>query len=153
VKREYTSDKEFDFRAILTSIRAPARRRLFRRYRCPGGPFARQMRNSDPRAAARRRNDQYRQVHRAGRRGRGRPHASTAGAALSSRARGKEFAEPVPRRHKREIGLYAPYFYDAVMVLALAMQQAASSEPASTCPRCADPAPRLTADIEFETQR
>ena len=54
-------------------------------------------------------------------------------------------------RFKQDIGLYAPYFYDSVMVLAAAMQKAGSSVPAGYLPelrriRHAG----VTADIEFD---
>jgi branched-chain amino acid transport system substrate-binding protein len=56
--------------------------------------------------------------------------ASTPGAPLSKRPGGAAFAERYRARYKQEIGLYAPYFYDAVMLLARAMEIAGSTEPA-----------------------
>jgi len=154
VKREYTSDKEFDFRAILTSIRAASPDAVFfAGYDAQAGPFARQMRELGIRAPllGGETINTAKFIELAGAAAEGHI-ASTPGAALSSRPRGKEFAEQYRRRNKREIGLYAPYFYDAVMVLALAMQQAASSEPARYLPALRQIRHRgVTADIEFET--
>jgi branched-chain amino acid transport system substrate-binding protein len=153
VKREYTTDKEFDFRAILTSIRAASPDAIFfAGYDAQAGPFARQMRELGIRVPllGGETINTAKFIELAGPAAEGNI-ASTPGAALTSRPRGKEFAEQYRRRNKREIGLYAPYFYDAVMVIALAMQQAASSNPARYLPalrgiRHAG----ITADIEFE---
>ena len=60
--------------------------------------------------------------------------ASTPGAALAKRPNGAAFADRYRSRYKQEIGLYAPYFYDSVMLLAAAMQKAGSAEPAKYLP-------------------
>ena len=60
--------------------------------------------------------------------------ASTPGAALESRPGGKAFAERYRGRFKQEIGLYAPYFYDSVMVLGAAMERAGTTLPAKVLP-------------------
>ena len=55
------------------------------------------------------------------------------------------------RRYQRDIGLYAPYFYDAVMVLAAAMKKANSSEPPKVLPALhAIHHAGVTADVEFD---
>ena len=51
------------------------------------------------------------------------------GAALTKRPGGAAFADSYRARFKQEIGLYAPYFYDAVMLLAHAMEKAGNTEP------------------------
>jgi branched-chain amino acid transport system substrate-binding protein len=77
--------------------------------------------------------------------------ASTPGAALAGRPRGRDFSERYRQRHQREIGLYAPYFYDAVMVIASAMQRAGSSDPARYLPALrATRHAGITADVEFD---
>jgi branched-chain amino acid transport system substrate-binding protein len=77
--------------------------------------------------------------------------ASTPGAALEQRPLGKVFAERYRRNYKQEIGLYAPYYYDAVMVIASAMQKAGSTEPAKYQPELRRIRhPGVTADIEFD---
>jgi branched-chain amino acid transport system substrate-binding protein len=60
--------------------------------------------------------------------------ASVPGAALESRLQGRQFAERYRSRFKQEIGLYAPYFYDSVMVIAAAMQRAGTTVPAKVLP-------------------
>jgi len=153
VKREYTSDKEFDFRAILTAIRPAAPDAVFfAGYDAQAGPLARQMRQLGIKAPliGGETINTAKFIELAGAAAEGHI-ASTPGAALSRRPAGKEFAERYRRRNKQDIGLYAPYFYDAVMVLALAMQKAASSDPARVLPALrAIRHAGVTADIEFD---
>jgi branched-chain amino acid transport system substrate-binding protein len=152
VKREYTTDREFDFRAILTSLRSAAPEAVFfAGYDAQAGPLARQMRSLGMRAPllGGETINTAKFIELAGAAAEGH-FASTPGGALAQRPLGQAFAERYRRRHRQEIGLYAPYFYDAVMVLATAMQQAASSEPARYLPALRDIRyPGLTADIEF----
>lgn len=154
VRREYTSDREFDFRAILTSLRAAAPEAVFfAGYDAQAGPLARQMRQLGMRAPllGGETINTARFIALAGDAAEGHI-ASTPGAALDSRPLGSAFAERYHRRHQQAIGLYAPYFYDAVMVLATAMQRAESSEPARYLAALRDIRyPGLTADIEFDT--
>jgi branched-chain amino acid transport system substrate-binding protein len=153
VKREYTTDRDVDFRAILTSIRSIGPDAIFYAgYDAQAGPLARQMRELGIKAPLLGGETIHtaRFIELAGPAAEGHL-ASTPGTALSSRPRGKEFTTEYRRRFKREIGLYAPYFYDAVMVLALAMQQAASSAPARVLPALrAIRHAGVTADIEFD---
>ena len=154
VRREYTTDKEFDFRAILVSIRSAAPEAVFfAGYDAQAGPLARQMRELGIRAPlfGGETMNTAKFIELAGPAAEGHV-ASTPGAALSRRPLGKAFAEQYRRRYQLEIGLYAPYFYDAVMVLAAAMQKAGSSDPVQYLPilrgiRHAG----VTADIEFGT--
>jgi branched-chain amino acid transport system substrate-binding protein len=152
-KREYTTDRDVDFRAILTTIRSIGPDAIFYAgYDAQAGPLARQMRELGIRVPllGGETINTARFIELAGPAAEGHL-ASTPGAALSSRPRGKEFAAEYRRRFKREIGLYAPYFYDAVMMLALAMQQAASSAPARVLPALrAIRHAGITADIEFD---
>ncbi len=153
VKRDYTTDKEFDFRAILTSLRSVAPEAVFfAGYDAQAGPLARQMRNLGLRAPllGGETINTAKFIELAGAAAEGH-YASTPGAALSRRPLGQAFAERYRRRNQQAIGLYAPYFYDAVMVLATAMQQAGSSEPAKYLPALREIRyPGLTADIEFD---
>jgi branched-chain amino acid transport system substrate-binding protein len=152
VRREYTTDKEFDFRAILVTIRSAAPEAVFfAGYDAQAGPLARQMRELGMRAPlfGGETMNTAKFIELAGPAAEGHV-ASTPGAALSRRPLGKAFAEQYRKRFKQEIGLYAPYFYDAVMALAAAMQKAGSSDPAQYLPalrgiRHAG----ITADIEF----
>ena len=153
VRREYTTDKEHDFRAILTAIRSAAPEALFfGGYDAQAGPLARQMRELGIKAPllGGETINTARFIQIAGPAAEGHV-ASTPGAALTSRPRGKAFAEEYRRRHNQEIGLYAPYFYDGVMVLAAAMQQAASTDPRRILPALrAIRHAGITADIEFD---
>jgi branched-chain amino acid transport system substrate-binding protein len=153
VRREYTTDREFDFRAILSSIRPAAPEAIFfAGYDAQAGPMARQMRElgytvpllgGETMQTAK-------FIELAGAAADGHV-ASTPGAALARRPLGREFAERYRRRYQREIGLYAPYFYDAVMVLAAAMERAGSSEPARTLAALRSIRHAgVTADIEFD---
>src|SRR5262249_27259116 len=77
--------------------------------------------------------------------------ASTPGAALESRPGGKAFAAKYKAKYNADVGLYTPYFYDGVMVIAAAMKQANSTDPAKYLPVLAQSKyPAVTADIEFD---
>jgi branched-chain amino acid transport system substrate-binding protein len=153
VKREYTSDKDFDFRSILTLLRGVKPAAIFfAGYDAQAGPMARQMRElgmNAPLLGGETMNT-AKFLELAGPAAEGHV-ASTPGAALEQRPLGKVFAERYRRNYKQEIGLYAPYYYDAVMVIASAMQKAASSEPAKVLPELRRIRhPGVTADIEFD---
>jgi len=154
-KREYTTDKEFDFRAILVSIRAARPQAVFfAGYDAQAGPLARQMRElglSAPLLGGETMNT-AKFLELAGPAAEGHI-ASTPGAALSRRPQGKAFAARYRKRYGREIGLYAPYFYDAVMVLAAAMRKADSTETGKVLAALREIRhPGITADIEFDAR-
>ncbi len=132
VKRDFTTDKAVDFRGILTSIRASRPEAIFYGgYDAQAGPLAKQMKELgiDVPLLGGETINTTKFLELAGPAAEGHI-ASTPGAALEKRPGGKAFAERYRARYKQDIGLYAPYFYDAVMVLAGAMQKAGSSEPA-----------------------
>jgi len=136
VKREFTNDKAVDFRSILTSIRGEAPEAIFfGGYDAQAGPMAKQMKelglNIVLLGGETMNTSKFIQL--AGPAAEGHV-ASTPGAALESRAQGRSFAQRYRERYKQDIGLYAPYFYDSVMVIAAAMQQAGSSEPSKVLP-------------------
>jgi branched-chain amino acid transport system substrate-binding protein len=153
VRREYVSDKDFDFRAVLTLIKAAKPDAVFfAGYDAQAGPLARQMKDLGLGALllGGETMNTAKFLELAGPAAEGHI-ASTPGAALSTRPLGHAFAERYRQRYKQEIGLYAPYFYDAVMVLAAAMQKAGTAEPAKYLPelrriRHAG----ITSDIAFE---
>lgn len=136
VKREFTNDKAVDFRNILTPIKQTRPEAIFfGGYDAQAGPMARQMKELGldmPLLGGETMNTaKFIELAGAGAEG----HvASTPGAALESRPNGKAFAERYRARYKQEIGLYAPYFYDAVMVAAAAMERAGTSNPAKVLP-------------------
>jgi len=153
VKREYTSDKDFDFRAILTLLRAANPQAIFfAGYDAQAGPMARQMRELGVKAPllGGETMNTAKFLELAGAAAEGHV-ASTPGAALEKRPLGKVFAERYHQRHQREIGLYAPYFFDGVMVIAAAMEKAGAADPAQYLPELQRiHHPGITADIEFD---
>ena len=136
VKREFTNDKAVDFRNILTSIRkAQPEAIFFGGYDAQAGPMARQMKELGmqiPLLGGETMNT-AKFIQLAGAAAEGHI-ASTPGAALESRPGGKAFAERYRGRFKQEIGLYAPYFYDSVMVIGAAMERAGTTLPAKVLP-------------------
>jgi branched-chain amino acid transport system substrate-binding protein len=136
VKREFTNDKAVDFRNILTSIRKENPEAIFfGGYDAQAGPMARQMKElglNIPLLGGETINT-AKFIQLAGPAAEGHI-ASTPGAALESRPGGKNFADRYRERFKQDIGLYAPYFYDSVMVIAAAMQQAGTTAPAKLIP-------------------
>ena len=70
---------------------------------------------------------------------------------MESRPGGKAFAEKYKARFHTDIGLYTPYFYDGVMLIAAAMVAANSTDPAKYLPALAKiNYPGITADITFD---
>jgi branched-chain amino acid transport system substrate-binding protein len=152
-KREYVSDKDVDFRAMLTALKSANPQAIFfAGYDAQAGPLARQMKElgfTAPLLGGETMNT-AKFLELAGPAAEGHI-ASTPGAALSTRPHGQAFRERYRQRYKQEIGLYAPYFYDGVMVLAAAMQKAGSSEPAKYLTVLRQIRyPGVTADIEFD---
>ena len=60
--------------------------------------------------------------------------ASTPGAALDSRPGGKAFEDNYNARFNQDVGPYAPYSYDSVMLIAASMKAANSTDPAKYLP-------------------
>ncbi len=153
VKREFTNDKAVDFRNILTSIRkAQPDAIFFGGYDGQAGPMARQMKELgiDVPLLGGETMNTAKFIQLAGPAAEGHI-ASTPGAALESRPAGKAFAQRYRERHKQEIGLYAPYFYDAVMVVAAAMERANTTAPAKLLPALRNVRHAgITADIAFD---
>jgi branched-chain amino acid transport system substrate-binding protein len=153
VRREYVSDKDVDFRSILTLLRkAEPAAIFFGGYDAQAGPMARQMRELGFKTVllGGETMNTAKFLELAGPAAEGHI-ASTPGAALETRSEGKAFAGRYRERFKQDIGLYAPYFYDSVMALAAAMQKAGSSEPAEYLPELRRMRHAgVTADIEFD---
>jgi branched-chain amino acid transport system substrate-binding protein len=153
LRREYTSDKDFDFRAILTLLRTLNPQAIFfAGYDAQAGPMARQMKELGLKAillgGETMRTAKFLEL--AGPAAEGHI-ASTPGAALEQRPGGKAFAARYRRLFQQEIGLYAPYFYDSVMVIAAAMQKAESTDPAKYLVELRNIRyPGVTAEIEFD---
>src|SRR5574343_1770262 len=70
---------------------------------------------------------------------------------LEKLAKGPEFKDKFSKKFNAEIQLYAPYVYDAVMVMADAMKRAGSAEPAKYLPELGKTNyDGVTALIEFD---
>jgi branched-chain amino acid transport system substrate-binding protein len=153
VKREFATDKDVDFRALLTVVRSAHPDAIFfGGYDVQAGPLARQMRELGMTAVLlggeTLRTAKF--IELAGPAAEGHL-ASTPGAALERRPGGAAFAVKYRRRFGQEAGLYAPYLYDSVMVVATAMQKAGSPEPSKFGAALrSNRYPGVTADIAFD---
>lgn len=153
VKHEHTNDKAVDFNTLLTSIKGTQPDAVFfGGYDAQAGPMAKQMKQlgmNIPLMGGETMNS-AKFIELAGPAAEG-SIASTPGAALESRPGGKAFATKYKARYNSDVGLYSPYFYDGVMVIAAAMKQANSTDPAKYLPVLAKiKHPAVTADIEFD---
>src|SRR6478736_2734586 len=153
-KHEHTNDKAVDFAAVLTSIKATNPEAIFfGGYDQQAGPMAKQMKQlgmDKVKLMGGETMNSAKFVELAGPAAEG-AIASTPGADLVSRPGGKAFADKYKARFGQDIGLYAPYFYDGVMVIAAAMKAANSTDPAKYLPALAKINYKgVTADIAFD---
>lgn len=153
VRHEHTNDKAVDFNALLTTIKATNPEAIFfGGYDAQAGPMARQMKllGINAKLMGGETMNSAKFIELAGPAAEGQI-ASTPGAALESRPGGKAFADKYKARFHQDIGLYAPYFYDGVMLIAAAMKAANSTDPAKYLPALAKIHHNgITADIEFD---
>jgi branched-chain amino acid transport system substrate-binding protein len=153
IKHEHTNDKAVDFAPLLTSIKAQKPDAIFfGGYDQQAAPMARQMKTlgMEMKLMGGETMNSAKFIELAGPAAEGNI-ASTPGAALESRPNGKAFAAKYKARYNQDIGLYAPYFYDGVMVIAAAMKAADSVDPAKYLPALAKVKyPGITANIEFD---
>ena len=153
VKHEHTNDKAVDFAALLTSIKGQSPDAIFfGGYDQQAGPMARQMKalGMEMKLMGGETMNSAKFIELAGPAAEG-AIASTPGAALDSRPGGKAFADRYKARYKQDIGLYAPYFYDGVMLIAAAMKAANSTDPAKYMPALAKIRYEgITANIAFD---
>ena len=153
VKREHTNDKAVEFAPLLTSIKAQNPDAVFfGGYDQQAAPMARQMKalGMPIKLMGGETMNSAKFIELAGPAAEGHV-ASTPGAALESRPGGKAFAAKYKARYNQDVGLYAPYFYDGVMLVAAAMKAANSAEPAKYMPALAKiKYEGITAGIEFD---
>jgi branched-chain amino acid transport system substrate-binding protein len=134
VAREFTNDKATDFTAILTSIKAKKPDVVFfGGMDAVAGPMLRQMKQLGinakymggdgicsgelPKLAA-------------GTMGDGQVVCAEAGGVEGEAKKGMDtFRADFKKRYNADVQIYAPYVYDAVMVMATAMQKANSADP------------------------
>jgi branched-chain amino acid transport system substrate-binding protein len=153
VRHEHTNDKAVDFNALLTSIKATNPDAIFfGGYDAQAGPMAKQMKllGMNIKLMGGETMNSAKFIELAGSAADG-DIASTPGAALESRPGGKAFADKYKARYHEDIGLYAPYFYDGVMLIGAAMKAANSTDPAKYLPALAKISyPGITADFQFD---
>jgi branched-chain amino acid transport system substrate-binding protein len=142
VSRQFTSDKATDFNAILTQIKGKKPDLVFYGgMDAVAGPMLKQMKalGIDTRFMGGDGVCSEKLGELAGD-GAGENKVTCAVAGGVSGAQEKVFADFTERyrqKYKLELQTYAPYAYDAVMVLATAMQNAKSSDPAKYLPELA----------------
>jgi len=153
-KHEHTNDKAVDFASVLTSIKATNPEAIFfGGYDQQAGPMAKQMKQlgmDKIKLMGGETMNSAKFIELAGPAAEG-AIASTPGADLAARPGGKAFADKYKGRFGTDIGLYSPYFYDGVMLIAAAMKAANSTDPAKYLPALAKINYKgVTADIAFD---
>jgi len=138
VAREYTNDKATEFSAILTSIKGKKPELVFYGGMAPqGAPMVKQMHQLGLKPAFLGgdglRADEFRTLAGADAEG---TVASLPGVPFEKMPGGPAFTAKYNAKYG-QIQMYAPYAYDAMMVVAAAMQKAGSSEPAKYLPALA----------------
>jgi branched-chain amino acid transport system substrate-binding protein len=135
VSREYTTDKSTDFLSILTSIKGKQPNIVFYGGMDPqGAPMAKQMHSLGLKATLLGGDGLQTSnfLKLAGTDAKG-VTASSPGVPVESMPGGKEFQQRFTAKYGA-IEIYAPYAYDAVMVMVEAMKKADSSDPAKYLP-------------------
>lgn len=135
IVREFTNDKASDFTAILTKIKGKAPDLLFYGgMDGQGAPMTKQMKTLGLKAKFLGGDGihtaEFMKLAGAAAEG---ATASLPGVPLEAMPKGPEFKQRFEAKYGT-IQLYAPYCYDAVMVVAAAMQRAGSIEPAKYLP-------------------
>jgi branched-chain amino acid transport system substrate-binding protein len=132
VKREYTTDKDTDFTAILTSIKAGKPDAIFfGGADAQAGPMARQSRQLgiQSRFMGGEMVKSPNFLKLAGPAAEG-AIASLAGLPLARMPGGRDYEARYRKRFRTEVEIYSPYAYDASQALVAAMKRADSVEPA-----------------------
>lgn len=154
VKREFTTDKSSDFNAILTSVKGSDAQILFYGgMDAQGAPMVKQMRALGITMPFMGGDGVYTAefLKLAGAEAEG-VIGSLPGIPLSSMKGGPEFKQRFEAKYG-VIQLYAPYVYDATRMMAKAMQQANSIDPAQYRPvLAAMEYPGLTSTIRFDAK-
>ncbi len=158
VSRQYTNDKEVAFNAILTTIKGKAPDLIFfGGMDAVGGPMLRQMKQLGINAKFMGGDgictEQLPLLAGAGI-GDDQVVCAEAGGVEENQKKAMEnFRADYRKKFGVDVKLYAPYVYDAVMVMADAMQRANSTEPAKYLPALAQSRyPGVTGLIEFDAR-
>lgn len=153
VANEYTNDKATDFKAILTKIKSTKADLVFYGgMDAQGGPMAKQMKELGIKAKFLGGDGvctpEFMKLGGEATEGH---YCSLPGVPLEKLAKGPEFKDKFTKKFNAEIQLYAPYVYDAVMVMADAMKRANSVEPAKYLPEVGKANyDGVTAQIQFD---
>jgi branched-chain amino acid transport system substrate-binding protein len=153
VATEYTNDKATDFKAILTKIKSTKADLVFYGgMDAQGGPMAKQMKELGITAKFLGGDGvctpEFMKLGGPASEGN---YCSLPGMPLEKLAKGPEFREKFTKKFGADIQLYAPYVYDAVLVMADAMKRANSVEPAKFLPEVGKTKfDGVTALIEFD---
>ena len=136
VANEYTNDKATDFKAILTKIKSTkADLVFFGGMDAQGGPMVKQMRELGLQSGFLGGDGvctpEFMKLGGMAAEGQ---YCSLPGMPLEKLANGPAFRSKYTAKFNADIQLYAPYVYDAVMVVADAMKRANSVEPAKYLP-------------------
>ena len=136
VATEYTNDKATDFKAILTKIKSTKPDLVFYGgMDAQGGPMVKQMADLGIKAGFLGGDGVCTpEFMKLGGPATDGHHCSLPGMPLEKLAKGPEFREKFTKKFGADIQLYAPYVYDAVMVMADSMQRANSVEPGTYLP-------------------
>ena len=153
VATEYTNDKATDFKAILTKIKSTKAELVFYGgMDAQGGPMVKQMKELGIKAKFLGGDGvctpEFMKLGGEASEGQ---FCSLPGMPLEKLAKGPEFRAKFTKKFNAEIQLYAPYLYDAVMVMADSMRRANSVEPAKYLPEIGKTKyDGVTALVEFD---
>ena len=153
VADEFTTDKATDFKAILTKIKSKKPDLVFfGGMDAQGGPMAKQMKELGIKAKFLGGDGvctpEFMKLGGEATEGQ---YCSLPGMPLEKLAKGPEFKDKFTKKFGVDIQLYAPYVYDAVMVMADSMKRANSVEAAKYLPEIGKTKyDGVTAPIEFD---
>ena len=158
VGRQYTTDKATDFNAILTAIKGKSPDLIFfGGMDAVGGPMLRQMKQLGIQAKFMGGDgictEQLPSLAGAGMSDGQVVCAEAGGVEESQKKIVEKFRDDYKKKFGVDVKLYAPYVYDAVMVMVAAMQKANSVEPAKYLPELAKiNYDGVTGKIEFDAR-
>ena len=154
VGQEFTTDKSMDFNAILTRLKGKSPEVIFfGGYAPQGGPMLRQLKQLGVNAKLLGGDTlcSPEMAKIAGAAVNDTVFCAQGGAVIDKTAGGPGFKARFKQKFNADADVYAPYFYDGVMVLAAAMQKAGSSDPKRVLAALRDiHHAGITADIEFD---
>lgn len=155
ISQQYTSNQASDFRAILTAIKGTRPDAIFYGgMDAQGGPFMRQMKELGIGARVLGADGicSPEMVKLAGEAiGSEQLYCSESGVALDSMPGGPTFRDRFKARFGADVQVYSPYAYDAMMIVADAMQRAGSVEPKAYLPQLGKTRFKgITGAIEFD---